>query len=112
MVRIEETPNFAADAVQYITRQGLLPTELTSQLESLTRDSRSLISLDDEIYGLRAGPLVAPRGGSEYVLAIEHRNARNVLIVLVAILNTPLAKIQLGAMDQMMKRKINIAVAL
>jgi hypothetical protein len=111
MPQVEQTPNFSADALGYAERQGVRPLELTSQLESLTHDPHNFTPLDSDIFGLRIAPLTAPRGGDEYVLAIEHLNGRAKLIVLVAILNSSLEEIRSSAWDPLTKRKINVAVA-
>src|ERR1700728_4381489 len=105
---IEQIPSFDGDAMNYLERQRILPTEFKTQLERLFADSSLLKAVDDGIYGLRAAILDAPRGGNETLLVIEHENGHRTFTVCVSIVHHP-EDVAWNCHDMICKRKVCFA---
>jgi hypothetical protein len=109
---VEEVPSFEQELISYCERQKLVPCEALANLKKVIEEKRKFVTLDPEIYGLRAAPLPAPQGGSETLLLIDHPNGHQRYTVLVSVLDRPLENFMWPCREKVCKRKINKAIAL
>jgi hypothetical protein len=106
---IEQIPSFDGDAMNYLERQRILPSEFKAQLDRLFADSSLIKTVADDIYGLREAKLDAPQGGIETLLLIEHENGHRTFTVCVSIVHHP-EEVAWNCTDMICKRKVWFAV--
>jgi len=110
MYLYEHNPTFPRECNDYLQRQQMLPTELTSQLEELVQQPDKFMPLNHQIFGLCVGRLYSANGSEEHVLAVMQKYPTSRFVVFIAILNGSIEEVKAECNNPIWKRKINIAV--